>query len=812
MRWVGLLSLIVAIAGLGVPAQAEERGRADLDVLFVGAHPDDESSALSTFGQFHVRTGVVTVTRGEGGGNAVGPEEGPDLGRIREAEERRAVGKAGITDVFNLDKADFYYTVSSPLTEQAWGARETLGKVVRVIRQTRPKIVVTMDPAPTPGNHGNHQYAARLAIEAYQAAADPNAFPEQRLRPWAVSRLFTSGLDGTSQAGPGCVSQFTQNEPTARVWGVWSGEPAYDGMTWAQVEIVAQREYASQGWANFRDAPTDPAKLRCDYFTQVASRVPYRADHRGPRGMLEGAVVPGDFPLGTKVSAEPSRYAVAAGDQVRIKVSSSAHGRVSLNAPAGWVVNGDVVQAPADAAPGKVRIGVAVNGRPATEALVEVVPALSGRQQPLPQVAQYQNWARGIGHPEIAGKVAPVLTLPSGGSRDVDITVTNQSAAAKDGTVSLTMPPGFDAGPGKSFPQIAPGASATVRFSVRNTDSALATGKRGGDYRYAINVPGNTSYAALELVPTTTIPQATVAPAVDAAAGPGEYPGPDLDVSPQWEGDLCSSPADCSATAKVSWRDDTLFALVTVTDDVLGTRLDRTDCKRHWRTDSVELTLDPRGHSENTSTTYKLGVLPVTAEGPPCVERDADNHQGDAPGVRVASKITGSGYVVEVAIPMAELPGAVDPADLGLNILVYDSDTQDKTGQTRIGWSTWNGVQGDPYRWGRATVAGYTPPAGRSVDPPAPVLPLDALASVDSPQSIAQSVRLGLAPGAAAAARPIAVWHGFLHTSEAGTAYVYADGHRSVLQVLPGVTRLPSGHLLVGFVNGRGQTAAAESR
>jgi hypothetical protein len=316
----------------------------------------------------------------------------------------------------------------------------------------------------------------------------------------------------------------------------------------------------------------------------------------------------------------------------------------------------------------------------------------------------------------------------------------------------------------------------------------------------------------LELVPTATIPQATVAPTVDAMPGTGEYPGPDLDVSPRWEGDECVSAADCSATAKLSWRDDTLFALVTVTDDVLGTRLDKADCKRHWRTDSVELTVDPRGRSENTSTTYKLGVLPVTAEGPPCVLRDADNHQGDAPGVRVASKITGSGYVVEVAVPLSEMPGAIDPANVGVNVLVYDSDTQDRTGQTRIGWSTWGGVQGDPYRWGRATMDGYTPPADRPADPPAPVLPLAALASVDSPQSIAQSVRLGLAPGAAAAARPITIRHGFLHTSEKGTAFVYAAGKRQVLAVLPGTTRLPSGHLLVGFVNDRDETAAAESR
>ncbi|SMD20860.1 sugar-binding protein [Kibdelosporangium aridum] len=815
MRWVALLPLVLLAGATAVPAQAVERDRAELDVLFVGAHPDDEAGSLAALGQFKVRSGVVTVTRGEGGGNAVGTEEGPELGRLREAEERRAVGKAGITDVFNLDKADFYYTVSSPLTQQAWGHEDSLGKLVRVIRQTKPKVVITMDPAPSPGNHGNHQYAARLAIEAFDKAADPKAFREQGLRPWSVSRLFTSGLKGERTRGPNCVSAFTPTEPTDRVWGVWAGASAYGGQTWAQVERAAQREYASQGWAGFPDVPTDPAQIGCDYFTQIASRVPYRVDNRGPLGILEGAIVPGELPLGTKLSAKPSKYAVTAGSQVKIDVTSSVRGPVTLTPPSGWTVRGDTVTVPADAKPGKARIGVRVasGGKSgSTEALVEVVPALTATQQPLPQVAQYQQWAQEVGHLELANLVAPVLALPSGGSRDIDITIRNQSDVAREGAVSLTMPAGFEASPEQRFPSLAPGATAVVKFSVRNTDPALPTGMRGGDYRYAINISGTTAHAALELVPATTIQQAGVSPVVDGVSGTGEYPGPELDISSRWEGDDCTSVNDCSATARLSWRDDTLFALVTVTDDVLGTRLATADCKRHWRTDSVELTIDPRGRSENTSTTYKLAVLPATAEGPPCALRDADNKQGGAPGVRVASKITETGYVVEVAVPLSEVPGAVDPASTGLNVLVYDSDTQDRTGQTRIGWSTWGGVQGDPYRWGRAKLDGYTPPPDRPIDPPAPVLPLEALASVDSPQSLEQSIRLGLAPGAAPAARPIHIRHGFLLTSEKGTAYVFANGQRHVLQVAPGLTKLPHGQLLLGFVTTRGATAAAESR
>src|SRR5512144_2215178 len=118
------LVLVALVATLGAAAGPKNEP-VKLNVLFVGAHPDDEAFTIPAFGQWledhGLKTGVVTITRGEGGGNAVGPEEGPPLGILREGEERRAVGMAGIQDIFYLDKVDFYYTVSSPLTEQIWG-------------------------------------------------------------------------------------------------------------------------------------------------------------------------------------------------------------------------------------------------------------------------------------------------------------------------------------------------------------------------------------------------------------------------------------------------------------------------------------------------------------------------------------------------------------------------------------------------------------------------------------------------------------------------------------------------------------------
>ncbi|MFC6900296.1 PIG-L family deacetylase [Nonomuraea dietziae] len=343
------------------PPATSDRSSADLDALFVGAHPDDEAFTLSTLGQWKedhdIRTGVVTVTRGEGGGNAVGPEEGPALGLLREAEERTAVAKAGVREVFNLDDVDFYYTVSAPLTDTVWGG-DTLEKVVRIVRQTRPEILLTMDPAPSPGNHGNHQQAARLAVEAFYAAADPEAFPEQiareGLRPFAPARVLLGRARGTSKSGPDCASTFRPANPAQNVYGVWSGRASESqGRTWAAIERDAQRVYASQGWAGFPDLPTDPAQLGCDFFTQVDARVPFPAPGTeaaaAPTAILDGALVrpAGGVPLGTLLDLRPSTFDVRPGKAFTVKVSVTAPSReplgrsaVALRVPDGWKVSG----------------------------------------------------------------------------------------------------------------------------------------------------------------------------------------------------------------------------------------------------------------------------------------------------------------------------------------------------------------------------------------------------------------------------------------------------------------------------------------
>lgn len=763
----------------------------DLDVLFIGAHPDDEAFALATYGQWNeyndVEVGVITVTRGEGGGNATGPEEGPALGIIREAEERDAVSSAGIEHIYNLDQVDFYYTVSAPLTSEVWGYEETLEQVVRVIRQTQPEVITTMNPSPTPGNHGNHQEAARLAVGAYAVAGDPTQFPEQiigeGLEPWTVSKLYQGGATGESTPGPDCASTFVKAEETDQITGVFSGtvSEANDNQTWAAIARDGQRKYVSQGWAVFPDMPTDPNELTCGFFTLIDSRVPYTIDSTEITAALEGALVAPEsgLELGTQFYLEVANYEVLAGQPFTATahvVSDAFWPNVAVTAPEGWTVvgEGDLVEAdgewtqdftitPAEDASPNVRsrlVGTVTDGGDSgtTAEVVKVVPSVVAGLEPLPNVLAFRDWLATTGQPQLDKLILPAFSIGVGQTREISVEISNVSDAPQSGSVELAVPAGFTIEPASQpFDALAAGASTTVSFTVTNSDLTLPTSNQGGvegNYEVTISTTVGTAIssepAALNLVPATVVPEAATAPVVDGALDTTEYSGEVIDISRVWEGDDPDSPADASGTAQISWSAEGIYFGVTVVDDTLGTLLPTADAKRHWRTDSVEIAIDPLGTSENTSSTFKVGIFPTTTEGTPAAYRDADNFQGPAPetaiGMEVSSVLSEpyAGYVIETFVPYSALPADIDPENATINIFIYDSDTEDLTGQTRLGWSTWGGVQGDPYRWAKATFEGFTPAADARTTTDEPVIPLLAAQSSNSPQSILQSSEDGV--------------------------------------------------------------------
>jgi LmbE family N-acetylglucosaminyl deacetylase len=162
-------------------------------VLLVAAHPDDEDSSLIAFmarGRY-CRMAYLSVTRGDGGQNLLGPEIGDELGVIRTQELLAARRIDGGRQFFTRAK-DFGFSKDYRETFKFWGEQEVLSDVVRVIRTFRPDVVVANFPTNRPGDHGHHIASAILAGEAFKLAGDPKAFPEQlgALQPWQPKRLL----------------------------------------------------------------------------------------------------------------------------------------------------------------------------------------------------------------------------------------------------------------------------------------------------------------------------------------------------------------------------------------------------------------------------------------------------------------------------------------------------------------------------------------------------------------------------------------------------------------------------------------------
>ncbi|HRH38420.1 MAG TPA: PIG-L family deacetylase, partial [Flavobacteriales bacterium] len=166
-------------------------------VLYIAAHPDDENTRLITWlaNGKKVRTGYLSLTRGEGGQNLIGPELGDALGIIRTQELLEARRIDGGEQFFTR-AVDFGFSKNAAESFEKWGKQNVLSDVVRVIRMFRPDVIITRFPPTRDAGHGHHEASAILAAEAFDLAGDPKAFPEQLeqgLEVWQPRRLFFNG-------------------------------------------------------------------------------------------------------------------------------------------------------------------------------------------------------------------------------------------------------------------------------------------------------------------------------------------------------------------------------------------------------------------------------------------------------------------------------------------------------------------------------------------------------------------------------------------------------------------------------------------
>src|SRR5271170_5299545 len=228
----------VGAQSLPETVEAIHKARVSTRILFITAHPDDEWSSLLAYLSHGLNADValLTITRGQGGQNAIGPEQDGELGVVRTDELLAAGQHYGVQQYFTR-ALDTGYLKSPDQALKAWG-NLALEDMVRVIRTYRPDVVINGWGGVHSG-HGHHQESGILTPQAVTAAADPKMFPEQiteGLTPWKVTleaRVARNGADANAVALPA--------DQVSPLWG----------KTYVEMGMEGHAQHRSQGTPAF---------------------------------------------------------------------------------------------------------------------------------------------------------------------------------------------------------------------------------------------------------------------------------------------------------------------------------------------------------------------------------------------------------------------------------------------------------------------------------------------------------------------------------------------------------------------------------
>ena len=228
-------------------------------VLHVVAHPDDEDGAMMTYCArgLGARAMLFSITRGEGGANMISDHFFDELGALRTLEHLRAAQYYG-TELFYSRAVDYGYSKSLDEARRQWDdGMPILGDLVEVIRREQPTIMLSRFRGTEHDGHGHHQMAGVVSRLAFDAAADPDRFPDQLakgLKPWQVKKLYVNNI--RPQWRPEDKDAWNINIPTGN----------YDkiiGKTYAQVARFGLGFQRSQGITGHQsDAEPRPSYYR----------------------------------------------------------------------------------------------------------------------------------------------------------------------------------------------------------------------------------------------------------------------------------------------------------------------------------------------------------------------------------------------------------------------------------------------------------------------------------------------------------------------------------------------------------------------
>ncbi|HEY2647311.1 MAG TPA: PIG-L family deacetylase [Candidatus Acidoferrales bacterium] len=217
-------------------------------VLFTVAHPDDEASTLLTYlpHALGADTTLLTLNRGEGGQNAIGPEQGAQLGILRSYELSGAMNVEG-PHLYFTRVIDFGFSKTLDETLEKWQGVE-LEDMVRMIRMLRPQVVINGWGGQKTG-HGNHQASGYQTPKAVEAAADPSKYPDQiaqGLKAWHVDTI----LNPVRAAGPDEKVDYTGSwvVPADDISPIW-------GLSYREISVEGYLHHRSQGVTPFLNSP-----------------------------------------------------------------------------------------------------------------------------------------------------------------------------------------------------------------------------------------------------------------------------------------------------------------------------------------------------------------------------------------------------------------------------------------------------------------------------------------------------------------------------------------------------------------------------
>ena len=253
--WAGVGARLVraqfspaAGTGPGLPETIEaiDAARVTTRILYIDAHPDDESAAVLTYlaRGLHADVALLSVTRGEGGQNDLGPEQNPQLGLIRTQELLAATRGYGV-HLFFTRARDFGFSKTPEETEKIWGD-QVLEDMVRVIRTFRPNVVINGWGGVHFG-HGHHQASGLLTPKAVAAAADAKMFPELErdgLKPWSAG---TAGVQ---------IMDLDRGSESPKGYSVPIGDisPLY-GKSYREIGLDGFANHRTQGISAFLGSP-----------------------------------------------------------------------------------------------------------------------------------------------------------------------------------------------------------------------------------------------------------------------------------------------------------------------------------------------------------------------------------------------------------------------------------------------------------------------------------------------------------------------------------------------------------------------------